>query len=291
MNKYKVVVVGNCQARPIADLLVKMSTEIEVIKVAIVHLLNSDQEDEYLPFFEDADFIITQLIQSNYPCDFVRTNVLKEKYNDKVVTIINLFFSGYTPDWIYVRLPGKGTLKGPMGDYHNKTIMECWSAGMSVQKTAEVLSDVEFNSSRYSDTVLKSLAELNKREKFVDVKICDFINDNYLSKRLFFTFNHPTLELLVEYAQRIIKFLSLSISCNQPMIREPLDQIILLLNRGVGFFLPLETEYKGFEVEEFSPNIVLGKSKKYAAHELVEQFFNLYSVNSEILHHIENENI
>jgi hypothetical protein len=47
----KVVVVGNCQARPIATLLEKMSDEIEVTKVAIVHLLKSEQDDESAHLF------------------------------------------------------------------------------------------------------------------------------------------------------------------------------------------------------------------------------------------------
>lgn len=58
MKEIKLVFVGNCQARPIAALLEAMNDQINVTKVAIVHLLKTEQEHEYKAEFEAADYII-----------------------------------------------------------------------------------------------------------------------------------------------------------------------------------------------------------------------------------------
>lgn len=283
MKKIKVVVVGNCQARPIAALLEKMSDQIEVTKVAIVHLLKNEQEEEYNHFFEEADYIIAQLVAPNYPCEFVRNSFLKEYYGTKIVTIVNLFFLGYTPDWRYIRIPGKGTLKGPMGDYHNKTIVESWRKGLSPSETCELLSDVEYNANKYGDLVKESLFELKSREANADVAISDYIHSEMLNKRLFFTFNHPTIELLQEYCKRILETLALEVNIIEPLNGEPLDPIIPILNCGVGFNLPVDKEHKGFEVQLADNSILLGKSKRYAPIDLISVFYQIYSANSELI--------
>lgn len=283
MTKKKVVVVGNCQARPIATLLEAMSDEIEVTKIAIVHLLNSDQEEEYKPFFEEADHIIAQLVTPNYPCEFVRTESLKEKYGDKVTTIVNLFFRGYSPDWRYVRIPGKGTLKGPMGDYHNQTILESWLKGLKVEDTIELLKNVEYNTQQYGSVVKESLKELGIREINVDVKICDYIRSEMFNQRLFFTFNHPTKALLTECSMRLLKAIKLKVTSTNRMQKEPLNQLIPVLNCGVGFDFPLGCKHKGLTFELIGEQIKLGKSKEYDDFELVSSFYQVYSKNTEVI--------
>jgi len=153
-SKIKVVVVGNCQARPLAKLLESLNPRITVTTTAIVHLLKNEQWDEYRQAFEEADLIVSQLVFDTYPCEFVRTNYLKECYGEKVVSIVNLYFTGYTPDWFYIRIPGKGTLRGPMGDYHNRTIMKSWREGVSVHVAASRLRDPEYNQ-RYLPEIQK----------------------------------------------------------------------------------------------------------------------------------------
>lgn len=133
----KIAVVANCQARPIAFLFENALDGVEVVTVAIVHLLKDEQACEYESYFKNADFIVTQKIADNYPCQFIRTSELRKQYSQKIIEIPNLFYSGYNPELRYYRIPGKGTLNGPLGDYHNELLFEAWSQGRSVADTKE----------------------------------------------------------------------------------------------------------------------------------------------------------
>ena len=285
MTKKKVVVVGNCQARPIATLLEKMSDNVEVSNIAIVHLLKPEQECEHKTFFKNADYIITQSIADNYPCEFIRTSLLKDQYGEKVITIINLFYLGYTPDWLYIRIPGKGTLKGPMGDYHNQTIVESWLAGKSVDEASSLVLNKAYNKDKYSAFSKSSLVELRKREVNVDVRLSDYIDENMLSKRLFFTFNHPCISLLVEYVSRMLLFLNLCINDDKSFIpKEALNQLIPVLDVGLEFEFKHEQLYKGLEIISLDASeVVIGKSQQYDLKELVMLFYKVYDFNSRIV--------
>jgi hypothetical protein len=178
-----------------------MSNEVEVIKVAVVHLLSTDQEAEYNSFFEDADYIIAQLVNDNYFCEFVRTNYLKKKYKNKVISILNLFYRARHPDFIYLRDRENNKISGPLGDYHIETVYNAWCANDS---KSELLNTFDENyRSRYQDTIRMSRNELLERQKKVDVKIFDFIDENQ-NNELFHSFNHPSNLLLIEFAKRIL---------------------------------------------------------------------------------------
>lgn len=277
MSKLKIVVVGNCQARPLAMAFEKLSDEVEVTAIAIVHLLKSHQFDEYRACFEKADYIVTQLVADNYPCEFVRTSFLKEKYQNKVFSIVNLYFTGYTPDWFYIRIPGIGPLKGPMGDYHNRTIFESWKMGLSLKDAEKNLLDKEYNAA-YKEEKVNSLLEMKKREVSVDVVISDFIEDKMMSERLFFTFNHPSSILIVEYAKRVLFHLgaSFDFSIVDFSGKEPLSKFCPFINVAADFLNDFDTNSNGVEVFIEKKSIVTGESCSYAPAELVSCFYKIY---------------
>lgn len=277
-SKLKVVVVGNCQARPLAKLLKSLNPRISVTTTAIVHLLKNEQAAQYRPAFEEADLIVSQLVFDTYPCEFVRTNFLKERYGEKVISIVNLYFTGYTPDWFYIRIPGKGTLRGPMGDYHNRTILTSWQEGLSVHGAASRLRDPEYNQ-RYLAEVEKSLDQLRQRESLVDIKVVDIIEENFRKSRLFFTFNHPNMFLLREYAKRILQ--RAGIDAKRPRFvlrdRELLGQFIPLVNPAVELPAGKQTRHKGLAAEICPNKLVINrKKKKYTSEQMVKCFYSIY---------------
>jgi len=189
-----------------------MSDEIEVTKVAIVHLLKSEQESEYKPFFEEADYIIAQLVAPNYPCEFVRTDVLESYYGHKLIKIVNLFCYADTP---YLRnLPSN--LRGvetPFADYHFPIVLECWEKGVDINTAALELDN-------YGNKFLKqidSYDELATKEVQANVTIVDYIKS--AKQRLFHTFNHPRNDLLLEYSKRILKHLEVK---ELPLDKKPI---------------------------------------------------------------------
>lgn len=287
MEKVKVVVVGNCQARPIAKILESLNPAIEVTAMAIVHLLKSDQFPEYKDHFESADLIISQLVFDTYPCEFVRTNFLKSTYGNKVVSIINLYFSGYTPDWFYIRIPGRGPLRGPMGDYHNRTIFESWQQGKDEEQASILLGEARYNE-RYVPEVEASLNRLKKREELVDVSITGFIEKHFRKKRLFFTFNHPTMFLLRQYCKRILKKSGIPVRkkwLSFAKDRELLNQFVPLVNPAVA--LPAGSDagkHVGVSFQISQDNLVtIGKKKEYTSLEIVKSYYQIYNQLNEQL--------
>lgn len=243
MIKKKVVVVGNCQARPIGALLEKMSDEIEVTKIAIVHLLKSDQQEDYRSSFEEADFIVAQLVSDDYACSFVRTIELEKKFSSKLIKIVNLFSYKDTP---YLRnLPKNLRIsQAPFGDYHFPVVYEKWKAGINELEVIEQLNnwDTEYDDDHgYLD-------QLKQRELQVSVAISDFIEGN--TERLFHTFNHPCNNLLLEYTKRILRTMSLPISNSDPLIKgEFLGQYRPFFNENKNFNHRLMRESKVITIE------------------------------------------
>ena len=127
----KIAVIANCQARPIATLLPEIAPNVEISSVGIVHLLKDQNESEYEPALHEADYIIAQQVAANYPCQFVTSSRLREKYGSKVIPIVNLYYAGYNPEIMYMRLQG-GTLGGPFGDYHLKQILLAWNKAITL---------------------------------------------------------------------------------------------------------------------------------------------------------------
>lgn len=52
-----------------------------------------------------------------------------------------------------------------------------------------------------------SIHELYLREKYCDIKITDFIEENYKEEQLFYSPNHPNERLINEYVNRMIEYL------------------------------------------------------------------------------------
>lgn len=287
--KLKIVVVANCQAHPLAHILSILNPDIEIIAVAVVHLLKSEQVDSYTPHFEEADFIITQIIGKEYPCDFVRTDILKQLYGNKLISILNLYYRGYNPEIIYIPTKSingsfaSGYLKGPLGDYHNKTFLDSWKEGVSVKEALNRHLDFEFNKELYSDLINSTMEELEMREKFVDVQITDFIKNNLDNDRLFFTINHPSKSLLVQMAARILRKAELKVSPlkNTSKLKESLDNIIIPINVFSKSKLNICFEdlnyFKGkkYHIGQ-DGGIHLGEQHNYNKEDLVKEFYNIY---------------
>jgi hypothetical protein len=285
--KIKVSVVGNCQARPIANLLEVMVTNIEVNTVAIVHLLRSEQINDYMPYFRDADFIVTQNIADNYPCEFVRTSHLSNEFGGKLIKIHNLFYKGYTPELMYLRLKGQGTLRGPLSDYHHQIIFESWRDGLSFKQTVANVESFEYWENLFADVHQQSISELRTREMSLDIKLVDDVEAFLKDDRLFFTFNHPCLKLILMLINKLSAYMSLQQDnlIQYAKLKEPLNQFNVPLSKYVTKSLSLKFDqtsipYKGVSADEQGEFKI---ARNYTLQELIHSFFNLYEHNSELI--------
>ena len=286
----KVAVVANCQARPLARILPLLNSDIEITNTAIVHLLKNEQEAEFSQILQNSDIIIAQQVADNYPCEFVRQNQLRDQYGDKVVSIINLYYSGYTPDLRYLRIPGLGTLRGPLGDYHNQTIFQSWREGLSPEKVIERVQSIEYNREKYQAISGASLAKLRKREQTASVDIVDYIESKLSDKRLFFSFNHPSMLLLEKMMRSMLVQLGVSITTSLPSLSlgEALDQFIPPVNCFSKEQLNINFECSGiFRGVEFDctadGQVSTGGRLDYSLHSVVHAYYDIYEKNRALI--------
>jgi hypothetical protein len=281
-KKYKIVIVGNCQARPLAHILKTLNPAIDVYAVAVVHLLKQVQIEEYIPAFENADIIISQLISENYPCEFVRTNFLRESFNEKLITILNLYYSGYNPELIYIRNSFQGTLKGPLWDYHNKTIVDSWREGISTEHAARRIFDKDYNKEKYLQTISTSMNELKRRELLTNIKATDLIEQSLSTEKLFFTFNHPSMNLMTRMCRRILREIGLEcIDIEKLIFKEALDKIAMPVNVFSKAQLKVNFQdlsyFQGVACEiEKDGRVQLKRKYQYSLNEIIEKYYKIY---------------
>ena len=286
-----IVVLGNCQARPLAELLKAARPKINLLEVGVVHLLRADQEKSYIETFQKADFIIAQQVADNYPCHFVRTGFLKGLFPDKVIAWMNLYYSGYNPELYYVRTLNRKPLLGPMGEYHIKTIFNAWAQGGTEAECLRQCNDYDFNKNMYQGVAEKSLNELRVRESVTDIKIACFIQERLKVNRLFFTMNHPASLLIQETARQILEHMGyVSNVRNVGPMREPLSTFIPPVNCYArdrhGEDSDNRKSFKGVDIscdESKSETTSKRVARIYSAAELIHKYFWLYSNNRAIL--------
>lgn len=211
LNIKKFIVIGNCQAKPLSELIEFKSSNFIVDRYIEVHLY--EHENSINKELEKADYIITQNISDKYKG--INTKHLKAKYADKLTVIPGLFFKGEHPDWFYPpRVEGKRP-QSPIGDYHNKTVFDSFFKGLNVEQTLKNLNDYEYNIKHYKNEAVESIKELKERELICDTKISDVIEKAYNEGVFqFHSFNHPNKKLMNTHCNRILQHLELIFNQN-----------------------------------------------------------------------------
>jgi hypothetical protein len=284
MLKKNIAVVANCQGRPLASALERLSKNVNITYISIVHLMKDADKEKFTNALDEADIIICQLVADNYPCEFVRTSYLEENYSSKLVRIVNLYFTAYTPEWAYLRIPSLGVLRGPIGDYHNKLILSGWKKRHTINKC---LADMEapIDLAIHQAEINKSIKSLKEREVRSDIEISDFIEKNYRSNQLFFTFNHPVAILIVEYAKRILidQGMEYDDSIKDMGGREPLSQFCPIVNSALRLPGAKRKKHVGRAITFGENNIDIGVRHEYTSEELVEVFYSIYDKYSPLV--------
>lgn len=281
----RVVIVGNCQARPMGEILSAIFG-IDVQASVIVHLVRPQDEAKYLDVLQGADVILAQRVAENYPAPFVRTDALRQRYGEKVRIWQNLYFRGYNPDLVYCkrRLPATGRLAGPLGEYHLMALISAWRERIGTTGALARLQDVDWYKMNFADAPNSSLQELQSRERLGGVPVSDLIADQWTRRRLFFTFNHPSAALIAQYAIRVGKDLGLRPLRKIPpqLFGEPLGSLMMPVNPFVHatYQMPFGqfSAYRGAMVKATAHDVSFNLSKTtfYTAKELVEAFWRVY---------------
>lgn len=212
-------VIGNCQARPLSALLVKMAEGCDVNEPIMLHLARPEQSEAHLEFLSGADLIVTQATSAAFQPQHLASSSIKELFPEKTIVWPNCFFSGQQPYLRYFTHPDLGRLMGPWEALHDIRLHKSWLDSGRV----EIESVFEIDEPYEAEIRARSLGALQQRELECDVVLSDFIEERMATDQLFLTFNHPTAAVLTELSQRVASFAGLTIA-SRPFAGEPLGR-------------------------------------------------------------------
>lgn len=264
----KAVVIGNCQARPVAALMKQMCPEIGFSETIILHLANDATSALDAATFERVDFIFAQLTVDAFKPAHLVTSELRRRYGSRVIVWPNIFYAGQQPFLRYFTHSTGGRMLGPLEAMHDLRLYRSWLRTGTVNPE----SILDFNAEIVERTRTESLQTLRAREASCDVMISDVIARDHTYRPLFFTFNHPRRTLLAKMSERLL----VAAGKNPQKIpnegTEPLGRY-----RVPG--LSLESDLQG--------NAITGdrvKTVKYSLAELCEAFRKLYEDDARYKH-------
>lgn len=264
MKKYTVY--GNCQADGLAKTLLEyedFSSNYEYIPLKAVQ----DMQVRDIPYVEQTmgkcDLIIYQHISRNYSiAQLSTTNLLPHiSSNTRLISFPSLYFGAYFP-----HLGTFNGVKSILNLVHDYVIMYGYVLGIEQQRLLEIIQSDYFYYEALSQKLLRdSLEFLRKREESnkVDVRISDFVAENYSSKKLFNQFNHPKRPVLEHVSIGILDILNMSQRKNLGYDEEMnyLDNIITPIYRSTYINLGLKfnedfNSYKGVEGFITMPHVI-----------------------------------
>ncbi|MEB0191013.1 MULTISPECIES: WcbI family polysaccharide biosynthesis putative acetyltransferase [Pseudomonas] len=247
---------GNCQSAPIKSLLQqRLNVPCEIIQIKPVHLLKEHDIKGVIATLSSSDVVVTHLISNNYNNFPIGTGQLVDtiKAGAKIIVVPNAHYIGYFPSFIYIKdSKGRGvTPRVPEyshfpSDYHDAFCIAAKIKGYSLEKLFEFYENYKGAADWLEGYIDESLLNLREREQDCDIKISDFIEDNYKNRQLFWTFNHPTNELLIYMVDQVIDKLGLSPVQNKATdeyLQEAILPIFPFISKNLGI---------SFDAENFS---------------------------------------
>jgi len=272
---------GNCQTGGIKDIIYNCICDYNIIIVPCFGDIIS--KETFLSYIKKADIIITQPIHPNYrQTDYLHTEFILENanLNTKIVIFPSLHFNFYYFDYNYKFLKNNDLLREP-ADYHYHGLIECYSNGKTINDfSIEYVNNINLKTKIQLETMaIDSIQELKKREeemeKYKNIRNCyiinssDFIQNNYKTKLLFFSINHPTKYLFHDIAIKIINYLNLPEKINYSI--DPL----YFNQRGILYKCIQNVINFNLDDSEYKPHLYDYKLEN--SKEIIQKYYDTYN--------------
>jgi hypothetical protein len=209
----RVLVVGNCQATALEMMLStneEFTARFELVRFPPVHEIPESAVPELHRAVADAAVLVAQRVDDGYRGGIgLGTDTLARIAGSAtVVRWPSVYWAGYFPDLFYFRdRAGQPVLDGRF-DYHDRSILRAYAAGVQVVDVCTVLADPD-RPSDAQEWAAKATAELDVRGQDCDVQVASFIAARFRDELLFYTMNHPSNRMLGFIAQQITELLEL----------------------------------------------------------------------------------
>ena len=247
-KKKKILILANCQHNSIRENIILYLNNNQYEVSSFYHTQLLINKKMMISLCDEADIIISQLFSNKF--DFFESKNMKHIYKNKCIIVPNLYFRGYHPDLVYIGNEND-RLRSSLGDYHSAIIFLAFTRKLPVSDAINLFRSKDlYKSSKLTEVYKTSLMQLKEKEKYCDIIISDFINDNFRQKALFYTVNHPSSLLIAELIKRILQFLDIKyINVPDYILRDPLislSQYSIHMNysqlMNIKFFQPLFVE-------------------------------------------------
>lgn len=203
-------VIGNCQASPISNFITSLSSNLKSVKCPPIHTVDKHSPDALYRAISDVDVIVHQPISDSFQKASI--NEIKKKYpSKKYISFPSIYFNGYFPNLMYLRVPKGGTLKGIIGDFHDRRVVNGVLDGLNDSEIVQKMREPTCNTDSIN-LINASLKELSDRESNLDIKVALLIKESVFEKRLFYVFNHPCNLLLIHVAASVCEILGVDIN-------------------------------------------------------------------------------
>ena len=285
-TKKTCLVYGNCQARPISRLLAannSFSRKYRIINFKPVHQVTKQDIPYLIKLCKQVDLFIYQPVKHEYKGLYeLSTNFLISllKKNALIISFHSLFFDAYSPEIRYIRSKN-AVYSGPFNDYHNKSIIDMFIKGENINNTYNLLLNQNaYDSNHIISKYNIAIDELYRRESIssIDIKIASYIERSFKSLRLFWTFNHPSNNLLMYCTSGILKHLCI------PERRDLLLQRLLRSELLGGYYFSIHPSvYKTLKLRFDNKQLFCINNKYISIHHAIKLFFNYYDKHPEVV--------
>ncbi|UPM49177.1 WcbI family polysaccharide biosynthesis putative acetyltransferase [Synechococcus sp. A10-1-5-1] len=193
-------IVGNCQSGPLARILQHLDPDLQYRSVKPIHTLGREDWEEFSETLRSVSFIFHQPIGDRFREYSISS--LKAKIDRPIyISFPSVYFKGYHPWLLYLRLPTGGTLQGVLGDYHDERVVRSYLSGHSVLQACEVFDNQYTLAPNHIDLEFQNL---RKKERGLDCKAWGYIYNHYRQNKLFYTMNHPANDVLIHIARQLL---------------------------------------------------------------------------------------
>ncbi len=269
------IIFANCQGGTLLSMLNEheaFKKEYSCIPIPFVQNIKSKEQIKLLlDSVKKADIFIYQYVNSpNMPNETNTHYLLNLLKKDTIkISFPSLYFNGYFP-----HLDSMDKITGPLRLVHDYIIAYCYTKGFTEKETLRLINEKDLYSKKISmEFVKKSIESLLKREREndIDIRLSDYIKNNYKKEKLFNQFNHPkrivfeflTREILNRLLVTKTTFISLKSKDYLGGITAPVYPSTLK---------NLELEFK----EEFM--LYSGVGGKKSQEEVVHDFYKVYKI-------------
>lgn len=189
---------GNCQTPVLAEIL-NNSPDFAAKYFAYcykgVHVCSQNELVKLAETLECFDGLVTQsLFSENFGA--LRTAEVRNTYRGRLVTIPTCWFNVLSLDAF--RLSQSRKEITPDANMHSLFLAQAFLDGLSEEHAVSFHHEANlFTTELLQNRFQEAVHELQRRENELDIAISDYILDSFTTRRLFYSYNHPSLDLLL----------------------------------------------------------------------------------------------